>query len=150
MQKFGIALPVSGKSTTFVLLMQLSRNKMNRRSTKTTQAVRSLLEETRQALSYEMIMERLPDPPNKATVYRILNRLCEDGFVHRILGSDATQYFAPCADCTAEAHHHRHFHFQCISCGKIECLDAEIPAAVPAGYQIADVDALISGQCRDC
>ncbi len=123
---------------------------MNRRSTKPTLAIRALFDDVREALSYDMIVDRLDAPPNKATVYRILNRLCADGVVHRVLGTDATQYFAPCQSCTAEEHRHRHFHFQCTNCGKIECLEAEIPASVPAGYQIAEVDALISGQCRDC
>ncbi|MBB4078391.1 Fur family ferric uptake transcriptional regulator [Lewinella aquimaris] len=123
---------------------------MSRRNTASQSAVLQLLRESDCALNQDMVAERLDSVVNRSTIYRILNRFVEDGLVHRIVGEDGRQYFAKCSDCTAEAHHHDHPHFHCVSCERVECLSEPLRIGVPAGYLPQQLNVTVSGYCRDC
>jgi Fur family ferric uptake transcriptional regulator len=123
---------------------------MKRRNTPSKTAVLTALEQATGALSHDKIHERLADDMDRATIYRILNRFCDDGIVHRILADDGKHYFALCEDCSHEAHNHDHFHFRCLSCDTVECLTSEISVNLPAGYQAEQFNGVISGRCGGC
>ncbi|WP_435524357.1 Fur family transcriptional regulator [Chryseobacterium indoltheticum] len=61
-----------------------------------------------------------------ATIYRVLNRFCEDGILHRIVAEDGKQYFAVCIKCDEKKLTDHHFHFRCTQCETIECLPNEV------------------------
>ncbi len=121
-----------------------------RRNTPTKEAVLSSLREANGAMSHEMIAEKLDTKADRATIYRILNRFCEDGLIHRVVADDGKQYFALCADCELDGHQHDHFHFRCLACEKVECLEQDVHVSLPKGYVQADVNVVISGYCSDC
>lgn len=108
-----------------------------------------MLESSDSALSHEMIQAEIKNI-DRATIYRVLNRFCEDGLVHRVIGDDGKQYFALCTNCDTKNHNHNHFHFRCLNCGKVECLDTEINILLPVGYQPERVNGFISGHCNKC
>ena len=123
---------------------------MKRRNTPSKTAVLNALERSRTALSHEHLQARLADEVDRATIYRILNRFCDDGVVHRIVADDGKQYFALCEDCSHEDHRHDHFHFRCRSCDTVECLTEEISVVLPRGYLAEGFNGVISGVCREC
>lgn len=124
---------------------------MKRRTTASQGLILNALQKANGALSHEMIHEEFAEDMNRATIYRILNRFHEDGIVHRIVGEDGKQFFALCASsCQSENHHHDHFHFQCVECGKVECLQTEIQIKLPKGYVQKELNAVVSGHCNDC
>jgi Fur family ferric uptake transcriptional regulator len=123
---------------------------MKRRNTPSKAAVLSALEKANTALSHDHIRELVPESIDRATIYRILNRFCDDGMVHRIIADDGKQYFAICENCEADHHHHDHFHFRCLSCDTVECLPAEISVSLPAGYRAENFNGVISGKCSGC
>ncbi|PWL39703.1 transcriptional regulator [Flagellimonas aquimarina] len=123
---------------------------MKRRQTHSTQEILELLKAENQAMNHEMIQSKLDSQVNRATIYRVLNRFCEDGIVHKIVGDDGKQYFAFCLNCTQKTHNHNHFHFRCTQCGKVECLEKEASISLPEGYVLENFNGLISGTCNDC
>lgn len=123
---------------------------MKRRNTPSKTAVFSVLEAANTALSHDNVREAIPQDIDRATIYRILNRFCEDGIVHRIVADDGKQYFALCSDCKHDDHHHNHFHFRCLDCDKVECLTSEISINLPTGYQAKNFNGVISGTCANC
>ncbi len=123
---------------------------MKRRNTPSKTAVLSALEAANTALSHDNIQEAISKDIDRATIYRILNRFCEDGIVHRIVADDGKQYFALCADCKHDEHHHDHFHFRCLSCDTVECLTSEISINLPSGYRAKNFNGVISGECARC
>lgn len=123
---------------------------MKRRNTQAKQEILSVLKESKLALSHEMVQSEIPSTTDRATVYRVLNRFCEDGIVHKIVGDDGKQYFAFCLDCSQKNHTHNHFHFRCLNCGKVECIKGEIAFPLPAGYISKSFNGVISGFCKDC
>lgn len=123
---------------------------MKRRNTPSKTAVLAALQGASGALSHDHVRERVPSTIDRATIYRILNQFCEDGMAHRIIADDGKQYFALCADCTHDEHHHDHFHFHCRNCGQVECLTSEISVSLPTGYHAEQFNGVISGECAVC
>ena len=125
---------------------------MIRRNTPSKEAVLQVLQKSIGALSQDMIEDQLKGKIDRATIYRILNRFCEDGITHKIVGDDGKKYFALCHECdhTTEHSHHDHIHFKCISCGQLECLKEHIHVKLPSGYLLRETQFLITGVCKKC
>ncbi|HEY8957338.1 Fur family transcriptional regulator [Chitinophaga sp.] len=123
---------------------------MNKRNTKTKQLILETLKNAETAVSQDILQEELGDAVDRATIYRVLNSFCDDGIVHKILGDDGKYYFAFCVNCTEKKHHHNHFHFRCLECGKIECLPNEVDIKLPKGYRSVNFNGFISGYCAAC
>ncbi|WP_020569165.1 Fur family transcriptional regulator [Neolewinella persica] len=124
---------------------------MKRRNTPSKTAVLSVLERANTALSHDMLEEALDGTIDRATIYRILNRFCEDGLTHRIVADDGKQYFALCEECNHQkAHSHNHFHFRCLQCERVECLSNEVSVNLPKGYRAENFNGVISGVCNRC
>lgn len=123
---------------------------MNRRSTPTKEAVLKLLKESGKAMSQDTIAAEIEIDINRATIYRVLNRFCEDGIMHKIVAEDGKQYFAVCAKCDSKKHRDDHFHFRCRRCQKIECLHESVHFAAPKGYIVESMNCVLTGICSKC
>lgn len=125
---------------------------MQRRSTGPQTKILNILKSSNTALSHEMLQRELSSNIDRATIYRVLNRFCEDGKVHKIVGDDGKQYFAYCIDCHGRKyeHTHHHFHFRCTVCGKVECLKNEVNVLLPEGYISENFNGMIAGCCNSC
>lgn len=122
---------------------------IKRRNTATTAKILSLFKQSDYALSHDMI-EKEVDDINRATIYRVLNRFCEDGITHKITDENGKQYFALCKTCSSGSHNHNHFHFQCTVCDKVECFTNELGITLPKGYQLEQFNGMLSGVCNTC
>ncbi|GAA4271804.1 transcriptional repressor [Aquimarina gracilis] len=123
---------------------------MKRRNTPTKDAVLSVLKSSTKAMSQDAIQDKISIEINRATIYRVLNRFCNDGILHRIVAEDGKQYFALCAKCGEDQKPQHHFHFRCINCETIECLPAPVHFSIETGYQVAHVNCVLTGVCKDC
>ena len=54
---------------------------MKRRNTHSTAEIFEVLKSSGNALSHDMIQENIGSDIDRATIYRVLNRFCEDGKV---------------------------------------------------------------------
>ncbi len=124
--------------------------KTKRRNTPATQKIMELLKSSDSAQSQDMIEEKLQGSVNRVTIYRILNRFCEDGITHKVVSEDGKNFFALCRNCGKKKHFHNHFHFQCIKCEKVECLEQPVEITLPKGYDFINMNAWISGICKNC
>jgi len=123
---------------------------MKRRSTPTKDAVLAVLAESNEAMSQDVIEQKIGIEINRATIYRILNRFCEDGVLHRVVAEDGKQHFAFATKHENKLLGHNHFHFKCIKCGVIECLPFEVDYSLPEGYSVKSVNCVLSGICNKC
>ncbi|UTW61278.1 transcriptional repressor [bacterium SCSIO 12741] len=125
---------------------------MKRRNTATKEAVLSVLQHTDKAMSQAAIEKKVGIDINRATIYRVLNRFCEDGLLHRIVADDGKQYFALCMKCDDDQDQRprHHFHFRCRVCDTIECLPIPVHFTLPEKYLVENVNCVITGVCRDC
>ncbi len=123
---------------------------MTTRNTIAKAMILDSLKKSKRAVNHETLQKALKGKADRATIYRILNRLCEDGMAHKTMGDDGKQYFALCVNCAGKNHRHNHFHFRCLGCGKVECLAGEVKARLPKGYRSENFNAFISGYCASC
>lgn len=123
---------------------------MKRRNTPAKTEVLSMFENTDVALSQDMIEQKMAGSIDRVTIYRILNSFYEDGIIHRITSDEGKHYYALCATCKHEEHHHNHFHFRCLNCQNVECLKQETDIRLPKGYVMEDANLMISGYCKRC
>ncbi|MDF2932383.1 MAG: transcriptional repressor [Chryseobacterium sp.] len=123
---------------------------MKRRSTPTKEAVLTLLTNTGKAMSQDAIEKKIQLNIDRATIYRVLNRFCEDGILHRIVAEDGKQYFAVCIRCDEKKLADHHFHFRCTACQTIECLPVPVQFSLPQGYHVESVNCILTGICKDC
>lgn len=123
---------------------------MKRRNTPTKDAVLNVLADSKKAMSQEAIMKKVDIDIDRATVYRVLNRFCEDGILHRIVAEDGKQYFAVCIKCDEKKLADHHFHFRCTNCETIECMPVAVQFSLEKGYSVESVNCVLTGVCKDC
>lgn len=123
---------------------------MKRRNTPSKEAVLDILTNAGKAMSRDAIEQKIEVAIDRATIYRVLNRFCEDGLVHKIVAEDGKQYFAVCMKCDNQSFTDNHFHFRCTNCQTIECLLEAVHFSAPNGYHVESVNCVLTGICKDC
>ncbi|RNC79636.1 MAG: transcriptional regulator [Balneola sp.] len=121
-----------------------------RRNTNTTRSLLNVIEQSNSALSVVELVNRLTKEMNKTTVYRILERLEEDGILHSFKGKDGRTWYAKYKKYSSEKGSDTHPHFQCKICGKVECLDVDVSIPSIQNRKIDSAELLLIGQCEDC
>lgn len=92
---------------------------------------------------------------DSVTVYRTLNTFVEKELAHRIKSEDRSWLYAMGA--AHKAHEHKHPHFVCESCGKVECLEESIvpenfirQLSVAKEYAVTYSEVVLHGTCPSC
>ena len=117
--------------------------------------VLAVLGASHQPMDVPQILAKLPEKTDAVTVYRTLNTFTRKKLVHRVRGEDRGWRYA--LGNSGPAAEHRHPHFVCEDCGKVECLgDADIPASfvrslgVAPKYQVQYPEVVLHGLCPRC
>jgi Fur family ferric uptake transcriptional regulator len=120
------------------------------RKTKSVTKLLQIFEEKNEAKSVVNIITLVKDEMNKTTVYRILDRLEQDGIIHSFNGKDGLKWYAKCEGCSDRYHSDKHPHFQCTECDKVECLSIEIKIPSIKNHKVNSTNILLMGQCEVC
>ncbi len=120
------------------------------RKTKSVESLLHIFEQSNDAVSVKELVERLRNEMNKTTVYRILERLVDEGTLHPFIGKDGLKWYAMCKGCSSYHHLDSHPHFQCRVCGKTECLNMDVSIPSVPNHKVDSAELLITGQCEDC
>ena len=121
------------------------------RKTKSVKTVLEVFEEAKSAISVVKLVELLRQEMNKTTVYRILDRLEDNGTLHSFLGEDGLKWYATCNNGCSSSHHlDEHPHFQCQDCGKTECLPIQLSIPNIPNYKVNSANILLLGLCKNC
>lgn len=87
---------------------------------------------------------------NKTTVYRVLDKLEDDGVLHSFLDKNGLKWYAKCEGCSKSEHKDVHPHFQCIDCGKVDCLSVDVHIPTIPNREVTVSQILIQGKCENC
>jgi Fur family ferric uptake transcriptional regulator len=120
------------------------------RRTKSLNLILKSFEKTEGALSVVELIEEHKPQMNKTTVYRVLDRLEDEGILHSFTGKEGLKWYAKCHSCTSHHHVDTHPHFQCNTCGKTECLEDTVPVPNVPNFKVQKVEFLVYGECEDC
>lgn len=94
-----------------------------------------------------------PSLPGKSTVYRLINRLLEEGSVRKFIkkGTRRSSYVLV----QKEACHY-HLHLKCSGCGKLfhmnEALSDELLKRINSscGFSVDEGESILFGKCKSC
>ena len=120
------------------------------RKTKSVKIVLNEFTVNSSATSVIALIERLKSEMNKTTVYRILEKLEDDGILHSFLAKDGLKWYAKCRGCSSTTHHDVHPHFQCLECGKVDCLKMNFIIPEIANRKVEVSQILLQGKCEEC
>jgi Fur family ferric uptake transcriptional regulator len=122
------------------------------RKTIAREKVLQLITNSEVAVSHNDIQNKLIGVCDRVTIYRILDRLVEEGLIHKIMTFDNTAKYAKCHTCsTTHSHAHAHLHFSCEACLEVTCLDKIEPKFnLPDNYLMKDANLTITGICPKC
>ncbi len=120
------------------------------RKTKHLEAVLRVFRQSSDALSASMLLDALATDINKSTVYRMLEKLEDDGVIHSFLTMDQIRFYALCRSCSSGQRVDSHAHFQCTSCKRVSCFSEEIILPTPERATITSAQVLLTGRCESC
>lgn len=120
------------------------------RKTKSVKLILNQFEKRDSAISTVDLIEKLNSEINKTTVYRILDKLEYSGVLHSFLGLNGIRWYAKCKNCSTSHHSDLHPHFQCTSCGKVDCLDIKITMPTIPNREVTSSQFLLQGKCERC
>ena len=120
------------------------------RKTKHLEQVLQAFRQSSDALSAGMLLDALDNEINKSTVYRMLQKLEDDGVIHSFQTMDQIRFYALCKGSSSDRHVDTHAHFQCTSCKRVSCVSEEIVLPTPGRARITSAQVLLTGQCESC
>jgi Fur family transcriptional regulator, ferric uptake regulator len=124
------------------------------KQTRNTQAkteILNLVNTSETALSHHMIQEKVGALCNRVTIYRVLERLEEEGLIHKFVNVDGVVNYAKCHSCKEGHHFHNHVHFNCKKCHEVTCIENIVPKiTMPSQFVIEDYNFVVSGICPNC
>lgn len=120
------------------------------RKTKSVKALQQYFESHSNAVCVVDLVAHFKEEMNKATVYRILSRMETEGMIHSFSGKDGLTWYASCKHCSHGEHQDRHPHFQCKKCGRMECLEINLPIPKIENHKVDSEIVLLIGECDNC
>lgn len=121
------------------------------RKTKSTDVLLDEFKQSSGAISAVELVKRLDSKMNKTTIYRILDRLEDDGIVHSFLALNGIKWYATCNEgCSKSKHVDIHPHFECVACGKVDCVTVDIKIPTIPNRTVISSQVLLQGKCEDC
>jgi len=120
------------------------------RNTTAKTEIQDLIVTSNVALSHSEIQKSLDGLCDRVTIYRVLERLLEEGTIHKIVNVDGVVKYAGCHSCSVK-HSHNHIHFSCQKCKSVTCLENVEPSyKLPKNYKVSEMNFTLSGLCPQC
>lgn len=121
------------------------------RNTHAKTEILNIINSSESALSHTAIQEKIGDLCNRVTTYRVLDRLEEEGKIHKIVNVDGVVNYAKCHHCTENDHSHNHVHFNCEKCLSVTCIENVVPEiTLPKHFVAKSYNFVVSGICPKC
>tara|TARA_B100001059_G_scaffold190055_1_gene192931 strand:+ start:2507 stop:2887 length:381 start_codon:yes stop_codon:yes gene_type:complete len=121
-----------------------------KRKTHSVKVLLSEFENNPSAIPVTALIKRFYLQINKTTIYRILDKLEDDRILHSFLDKNGIKCYAKSNYCTCDNHLDDHPHFQCIKCGRVDCLLIDLPIPKIKNREITISKTLIQGKCDLC
>ena len=120
------------------------------RKTKSVDLLLKIFNDNDNAFSVVQLVKKTEKHMNKTTVYRILDRLEEEGIIHSFNDSNGLRWYAKCSNCSKGKHIDTHPHFECSNCGNIECVPVNVSIPEVPDLKIDFMEVVLVGTCKSC
>lgn len=120
------------------------------RKTKSLEFLIGVFTARNDAISAVELVKKSESQMNKTTVYRILDRMEEEGMIHSFKDSNGLLWYAKCNNCSSHKHSDLHPHLHCKKCGGIKCLNIDITIPTTHNVKIDTAEIMLTGTCEEC
>ena len=121
------------------------------RKTKTIKLLLNAFNKANDAISVPELIEKFDGQMDKTTVYRILERLENQGTLHSFMGKDGSKRYAIGKRKSLDSNDIKiHPHFQCKYCGNSTCLPFKVSIPSISNFIIESAEQLLIGKCERC
>jgi Fur family transcriptional regulator, ferric uptake regulator len=103
------------------------------------------------AVSFRAILKRAKNL-NYATLYGVLRRLEAKGVIYKVFDFKGTTHYALCPEDSIDIPSRVYFHFNCVVCKKIYCLNRpdSLSILLSRGFKAVSFTLCITGKCSLC
>ena len=121
------------------------------RKTKQIKLLLNAFDQANDAITVVELVDRFKGQMDKTTVYRILDRLEDEGTLHSFIGKDGSKRYArwDIKDSDSKAIQ-IHPHFECRFCGVSTCLPIKVSIPSVSNMIIESAEQLLVGKCSQC
>ena len=120
------------------------------RNTTAKTEIQELIANSSVTLSHTEIQSATDGLCDRVTIYRVLERLTDEGLIHKVVNVDGVVKYAGCHSCS-EKHNHNHIHFSCQKCKSVICLEDVQPSfTLPKKYKVSEVGFTLSWPFPQC
>ncbi|SFD39522.1 transcriptional regulator [Algibacter pectinivorans] len=95
-------------------------------------------------------MQNLEFRLNNTTIYRVLNKLEDNDIFHLFIGANRLKCCATCNNYSINKYNDLHPHFQCMVCGKVDCLRFKVKLTKLTNRKIDTSKFIIKRKCETC
>lgn len=113
----------------------------------------AILTEKKEALAHKDFQNLFTEKWDRVTIYRALDKLVDEGKIHKVTGQEGVVQYALCSTCDSHnhKHNHNHVHFNCVKCKRVTCIENVLPILeLPTGFTTQEVQCMVTGVCYDC
>lgn len=121
-------------------------------NTKQKEVILDTIKSNKKEFTIKEIYERLKECTGLTTIYRLVDKLVEDGFLNKRIGDDNTTYYQYLEKCDCS----NHFYLKCTNCGKLihvdcDCIkDLSEHICCKHGFIASREHIIINGICSEC
>jgi Fur family ferric uptake transcriptional regulator len=121
------------------------------RKTKSIKLLLDAFDQVNDAMSVVELVNRFNGKMDKTTVYRVLDRLEDQGTLHSFVGRDGSKRYAKWERAIIDSKEIKiHPHFECRYCGVSSCLPFKISIPSIPNMIIESAEQLLIGKCSNC
>ena len=117
------------------------------RKTKSVKLLLDVFNKNINAISIVSLVDKFSNKMNKTTVYRILDRLEQEGILHSFIDQKGLKRYAKDLE---NNHSNAHPHFICEDCGISRCVKINIAVPNISQYNIKNTEHILIGICKEC
>lgn len=90
-------------------------------NTKQKDIILNAIKHEKQEFTIKDIYDRIKNETGLTTIYRLVDKMVEDGRLSKYIGKDNTTYYQYLVDCDKD----NHFYLKCDKCGKMVHIDCD-------------------------
>lgn len=121
-------------------------------NTKQKDLLIDVIKKKRHCFTIKELHEEVKSSVGLTTVYRLVDKLVEDGIINKYIDKDNTTYYEYLEECSC----HNHFYLKCENCGEMIHVDCDCIEELSNhifkehGFKINHNRIIIKGLCKKC